>query len=127
LSLFAFGPRLGAPLDHSRADALLNRCTRALLLKITLDAIHLLRRDGAHVILDVGHSNRLEQGNNSFVVQPKIACDLVNARFATHRTSIEPLTTERCAGSGTTAQSTACAKARPNPRSQIPTTANSAR
>jgi hypothetical protein len=68
-----------------RLDGLLG----VLLFQVAAHPIDLLGRNSTHVVLDVSHPNRLEQGNDHLVLQAKILGDLVNTRLATHTTSIE--------------------------------------
>ena len=51
------------------ADALLHDVVRALLLEVTLDALHLLWLDRAHVVSHVDHADGLEQADDLLGVE----------------------------------------------------------
>ena len=78
--------RDGATLHDRGTNALLHEVVGLLLFQVTLDAIHLIRVNGAHVIPDVGDAERLEKSHDCLRLQIQLLRNFVNAHLA-HRTS----------------------------------------
>lgn len=91
-------PSHGPTLDDRRADSFFHHGLRLLLFEVSLHALDSLRRDRAHVILGVGHADRLQQRDERLVLEPEVSCDLVYTHLGRHPASDETVRRALLAG-----------------------------